>query len=69
MIDLESRINKLEQHTLNPTGTIITRVLTNTQILWSLGIGQMGMRKTYFTEPTIEECVLKAEKHYSKIKS
>lgn len=55
--------NKFKMYPGQVSGTILTRVLTPTQLMWSLGLGGMSQPKTFFEAPTIEECLHLAEQY------
>ena len=43
-------------------GTSLTRVITETDIEWTLSLGLFQERKQFFTAKTIEGCLKSAEK-------
>lgn len=68
--DLEDRLKMLETYISHPTipGTTISRVLTpDDGMQWQLGVGALTLPKNFFTAPSIEECLQKAENHYYEI--
>jgi len=64
--NITSRIEKLEAAYSLP-GTIIQRVLAPAKgYMWSVGFGTMGLPKQFFTGESLDECMLKAEKHFGR---